>query len=65
LKVKGKNISLSHFEILRGIFFGCGAEIDILEYSDNLDTEIYNVETIKRKQTDARNVLLTQLKNNA
>ena len=67
LKVRGKNISLSHFEILRGIFFGCGAEIDILEYSDGLDTEIYNVETIKRKQTDARNVLLTQLKmtNNA
>ena len=62
LKVRGKNISLSHFEILRGIFFGCGAEIDILEYSDGLDTEIYNVETIKRKQTDARNVLLTQLK---
>ena len=65
LKVRGKNISLSHFEILRGIFFGCGSEIDILEYSDNLDTEIYNVETIKRKQTDARNVLLTTLKNNA
>ena len=67
LKVRGKNISLSHFEILRGIFFGCGAEIDILEYSDGLDAEIYNVETIKRKQTDARNALLTALKmtNNA
>lgn len=65
LKVRGKNISLSHFEILRGIFFGCGSEIDILEYSDDLDAEIYNIETIKRKQTDARNVLLTTLKNNA
>ena len=62
LKVRGKNISLSHFEILRGIFFGWGNEIDILEYSDGLDAEIYNVETIKRKQIDARNGLLTALK---